>query len=57
MDLKKFYLKNVKEFDYHYRFFDAIQNVNVTYNFLTDKEEINDYKFEIYDVEEAITKF
>lgn len=57
MDLKKFYFKNVKEFDYHYRFFDAIQNVNVTYNFLTDKEEINDYKFEIYDVEEAITKF
>lgn len=57
MNLKDFYFENVKESDYHYRFRDTIQNVNVTYNIFVGREEKNDSNFEIYDVEEAITKF
>lgn len=57
MDLKEYYLQNVKETDYHYRFRKTIQNSNVTYNIFTRYEETNDYQFEIFDVEEAITKF
>ena len=57
MDLKEYYLQNVKETDYHYRFRKTIQNSNITYNIFTGYEETNDYQFEIFDVEEAITKF
>ena len=44
MDLKEFYFNNIQEEEYHYRFYDSI-------------EEVNDYEFEVYDAEEAITKF
>lgn len=57
MDLKEFYLENVKDSDYHYRFRNTVQNANITYNIFTGCEETNDYEFEIFDVEEAITKF
>lgn len=57
MDLKEFYFQNVKETEYHYRFRDSIKEVNRTYNIFEGYEEIADYKFEVYDAEEAITKF
>ena len=57
MDLREFYFQNIKESEYHYRFFDAIKKVNYTYNIFTGEEETQDYRFEIYDAEEAITKF
>ena len=57
MDLKAFYFQNIKESEYHYRFFDSVKKVNYTYNIFTGEEETQDYKFEIYDAEEAITKF
>ena len=57
MDLKDFYLQNIKECDYHYRFHDLIENVNKVCNILSEYQEIEDYKFEVYDVEEAIAKF
>ena len=58
MDLKEFYLKSVKESEYHYRFLDSIRKVNYTYNIFSGKdEETENYKFEIYDVEDAIAKF
>lgn len=57
MDLKEFYFLNIQETEYHYRFYDSIKNVNKTYNIFSGYEEVNDYKFEIYDEEEAITKF
>lgn len=57
MDLKEYYFKNIKESEYHYRFYDSISNVNTTYNIFNGYEEINDYKFEIYDAEEGIIKF
>lgn len=57
MDLKDFYLENVKTNEYHYRFMDSIKDVNRVYNIFTGYEEINDFDFEIYDTEEAIVKF
>lgn len=57
MDLKDFYLKNIKTNEYHYRFMDSIEDVNKVYNLFTGYEEINDFDFEIYDIEEAIVKF
>ncbi len=58
MDLKSFYLHNIKKEEYHYRFINSIKNVNVSYNIFTGyEEETQDYQFEVYDAEEAITKF
>lgn len=57
MDLKDFYLQNVKTDEYHYRFMDSVKNVNKVYNIFTGYEEISDFDFEIYDAEEAILKF
>ena len=57
MDLKEFYFQNIKESEYHYRFLDFIKNVNNIYNVFSGYEEVNDYAFEVYDIEEAIIKF
>lgn len=57
IDLKKFYFQNVQESDYHYKFYDIIKNVNVGYNVFNGYEERDDYEFEVYDTEEAISKF
>ena len=57
MDLKEFYFQNIKESEYHHRFLNSVKKVNYTYNPFTGEEETQDYQFEIYDVEEAITKF
>ena len=57
MDLKAFYLQNIKESEYHHRFLNFIENVNYTYNVFLGEEETQDYQFEIFDAEEAITKF
>lgn len=57
MDLKEFYFNNINDTEYHYRFCDVIKNVNRIYNIFDGYEEIDDCKFEVYDVEEAIMKF
>lgn len=57
MDLRKFYLENVKENDYHYRFYESVKNANVEYNVFYGEHEIEDCSFEIFDAEEAIIKF
>ena len=59
MDLKEFYFQNIKESEYHYRFYDSIKNVNRVYNIFSGYTEVYDYdyEFEVYDAEEAITKF
>ena len=49
MDLREFYFQNIQESEYHHKFYDLIKHVN--------SEGVNDYQFEVYDVEEAITKF
>ena len=55
MDLKEFYFQNIKESEYHYRFLESVKKVNYTYNIFCGEEETQNYQFEIYDVEEAIT--
>ena len=57
MDLKEFYFQNIQESEYHHRFYDSIKNVNRLHNSGLGDENVYDYKFEIYDSEEAITKF
>ena len=58
MDLKEFFISNVKENDYHYKFLDFIKKINYTYNLDTGNLEKNeDYKFIICDVKDAIAKF
>lgn len=57
IDLKEFYLQNIQESEYYYRFFDPVKKVNCTYNVFYGEIENQDYQFEIYDVKEAITKF
>lgn len=56
MDLKDFYLKNIKEMEYHYRFLNYVKKVNCTNNVFNGEEESQEFQFEIYDTEEAITK-
>jgi len=57
MDLREFYFQNVKQDDYHFVFFEAIKNVNTTYNIFSGYEEVNNYQFEVFYAEEAISKF
>lgn len=57
MDIKEFYFQNIQELEYHYCFYDSIKNVNRVYNIFGGYTEIDDYTFEVFDVEEAITKF
>lgn len=57
MDIKEFYLKNNQESEYHYRFYDSIKNANRVYNIFDGYTEVDDFAFEVFDAEEAITKF
>lgn len=57
MDLKEFYFQNIQESEYHYCFYNLIKNVNNRYNSFSRYEEVEDYEFEVYDTDEAITKF
>lgn len=54
MDLKEFYFQNIKEDEYHYRFFSSTQNVNKVYNVFSGEQEMYNYSFELYDKEEVI---
>ncbi len=57
MDLKAFYFNNITQEEYHYRFYESIKNVNQIFNLFDGPQEVNDYEFEVFDTEEAITKF
>ena len=57
MDIKEFYFQNIQESEYHYRFYSSIQNSNKVYNVFDGYSEVDDCGFEVYDIEEAITKF
>lgn len=57
MDLKDFYFRNIQESEYHHRFYDAIKNVNRVYDIFDGYTEVDDCAFEVFDAEEAITKF
>lgn len=57
MDIKEFYFQSIQESEYHHRFYESIRNVNRVYNTFDGYTETDDYTFEVFDVEEAITKF
>lgn len=58
LDLRKFYFDNIKEEEYHYRFFYDVENYIIKYNVFGGYEEIEtEHDFQVYDAEEAITKF
>lgn len=57
MDLREYYFNNIQESEYHYRFHDSIKNINRIYNIFDGYTEIDNCEFEVYDTEEAITKF
>lgn len=57
MDLKDFYFQNIQKDEYHYRFYDSIENVNNVQNIFSGYTEVENYEFEVYDAEEAIIKF
>ncbi|CAI2622985.1 hypothetical protein AKUH4B101A_10330 [Apilactobacillus kunkeei] len=57
MDLRKFYMKHVKENEFHYFFYDFIKNINIKPKGTFGYIEQDDYDFEIFDDESAIAKF
>ena len=57
MDLREFYLENVSEQEYYYKFYDFINDINKTYNIFDVIEVTNKYEFCVYDIDEAIEKF
>lgn len=57
IDLKEYYLKNISEDEYHYRFRSYILNANKKYNIFFGEEEDEELEFLIIDIEEAIEKF
>lgn len=42
MDLKDFYFQNIQKDEYHYRFYDSIENVNNVYNIFSGYTEVED---------------
>lgn len=57
MDLKDFYFQNIQKDEYHYRFYDSIEDVNNLYNVFNGYTEVKECRFEAYDEEEMIAKF
>ena len=57
MDLRKFYLENISETEYYFKFYDFINNINHTYNIFYGMEESQNYEFIIYGIDDAIEKF
>ena len=43
IDLRQYYLDNVAESDYYYRFFSLIEGVNRTYNVFHGEEETQEF--------------
>lgn len=57
MDLKDFYNKNIKETDYHHKFFYCINRNKQKNNIFGEYNDIDYAPFEVFDEKEAITKF
>ena len=56
IDIKKYYLDNVSEDDYHHRFRSYILNANKKYSIFFGEEEDEELEFLVLDMEEAIEK-
>lgn len=57
MDLRGFYLEHIQKAEFHYRFYDSVKNINKRYNVFEGYIGTDTYEYEVYDTEEAITKF
>ena len=57
INLKEYYLNNISESEYHYRFRSYILSANKKFNFFFGEEEDEELEFFILDMEEAIEKF
>lgn len=57
INLREYYLQNVNQSEYYFRFYDLIKNVNTTYNIFDGESISQDYRFEVFDENEAIDKF
>lgn len=57
IDLRKYYLDNVTEDDYYYRFYPLIEGMNRTHNVFFGEQVTEDHEFLVYDDDEAIEKF
>lgn len=57
MELREYYINNVQNHEYHFCFFEEINNVNKVYNVFNGEVEKYDYKFNVKSEEEAIRKF
>ena len=57
IDLEQYYLDNIEEGDYYYRFFPLIEGVNKTYNIFCGEVTSQDFEFVVHDEIEAIEKF
>lgn len=60
IDLRQYYLENVSEDEYYYRFYATIKNVNMSYNVFDGyriPRESGDATFYVQDTEEAVSKF
>lgn len=58
MDLRQFYFNNIRDSEYHHRFFNFIKNVNQRYEYgvgFVNREDA--CLFEVFDIEETISKF
>lgn len=57
IDLREYYLDNISEDDYYYRFYSLIEGVNRTYNVFYGEHETQGFEFLVHDEIEAIEKF
>lgn len=60
IDLRQYYLDNVKPDEYYYRFFDLVKDIYVVYNVFSGFDELQENvrtSFEVFGDEEAIEKF
>lgn len=57
MDLRRYYLDNVSDNEYYYKFYNLINDINNTYNIFSGIQETYDYSFEVDGIDETIEKF
>lgn len=57
IDLRKYYLENIREDNYYYRFYDLVRDVNKAYNVFVGENETKAFQFTVFDEIDAIEKF
>ena len=57
VDLREYYLQGIQPDDYYYRFYELIEHVNEVHNVFEGDVHKYDFRFCVYDIDEAIDKF